>query len=128
MNLLRNWSLHQRRKAAADRRDRRGGAGRPGRCRPRLEALEDRVVLNSYTWTGQGDGTHWSDPANWSPTSKPQNDPSPDLFFPTGNIQRVTSNDVPNLFVHSIDFDGSGTDNYTITGSLFRLVQRDRKG
>jgi autotransporter-associated beta strand protein len=121
MNLLRNWSLHQRQKAAADRRDRRGGGGRPGRCRPRLEALEDRVVLNSYTWTGQGDGTHWSDPANWSPTSKPQNDPSPDLFFPTGNVHRGTNNDVPNLFVHSIDFDGSGTDNYTITGSPFRL-------
>ncbi len=37
------------------------------RVRPRLEALESRVALsaNQFQWSGDGDGTTWSEASNW---------------------------------------------------------------
>jgi hypothetical protein len=34
--------------------------------RPALEPLEQRLVLSTFTWTGDGDGTSWNDASNWS--------------------------------------------------------------
>jgi autotransporter-associated beta strand protein len=118
MNLFHNW-LHQRKKRVAARRDRCGGAGRRFACRPRLEALEDRVVLNNHTWIGSV-SSNWSVASNWS-GGAPQTDPSPDLFFPTGIAQTATNNDLTNLFVHSIHFTGSGSVSYTLSGNAFQL-------
>lgn len=39
---------------------------RPPRRRLRLELLEDRRVLDSVTWDGEGDGRSWHDSRNWS--------------------------------------------------------------
>ena len=32
----------------------------------RCEPLEDRRMLSVVAWDGEGDGTNWSDPVNWS--------------------------------------------------------------
>ena len=44
---------------------------KPRFIRPRLEALEDRLVLDAYTFTGAGDGVSWFDANNWLNTSNP---------------------------------------------------------
>lgn len=36
-----------------------------------VEPLERRVLLATVQWTGSGDGTLWSDPANWSTNAVP---------------------------------------------------------
>ena len=40
---------------------------------PRLEALEDRLVLDAYTFTGAGDGVSWFNANNWLDTTNPVN-------------------------------------------------------
>ena len=30
-----------------------------------LEPLEQRIVMSTVTWDGQGDGASWNDPHNW---------------------------------------------------------------
>jgi hypothetical protein len=32
--------------------------------RPRIEALEERALLSTDTWTGMGANSNWSNPAN----------------------------------------------------------------
>ncbi|MBY0456974.1 MAG: hypothetical protein K2V38_06535, partial [Gemmataceae bacterium] len=36
-----------------------------------IEPLEDRVVLDARFWTGLGDGTNWTNPANWTGNAVP---------------------------------------------------------
>src|SRR5262245_743206 len=86
---------------------------------PKVEALEERVVLNNHTWLGAVSNL-WGDAANWAGGS-PQGDPSPDLFFPTGIAATATQNNLSNLFVHSLHFTGAGAVNYSITGNPFHL-------
>ncbi len=38
---------------------------------PRLEALEQRVVLSLVSWVGGGDGQSWNDPLNWNVRAVP---------------------------------------------------------
>ncbi len=50
----------------ARRRNRRGRFD-PHRRRPYgFEQLEGRYLLTAVSWTGTGDGTNWTNPANWS--------------------------------------------------------------
>jgi hypothetical protein len=41
------------------------------------------------TWTGNGDGTYWNDPANWNIGAIP--DPCMEVVIPTGNNVTVQS-------------------------------------
>ena len=38
-----------------------------------LELLEERLAPSTVVWTGNGDGTNWNNPANWSPQGVPGN-------------------------------------------------------
>ena len=55
----------------ARRRNRRGRFD-PHRRRPYgFEQLEGRYLLTAVSWTGAGDGTNWTNPANWSTQAVP---------------------------------------------------------
>ncbi len=54
----------------------RRGVRRSGRPRHRavhwtLDSLEPRTLLSNVSWTGQGDGTTWTDASNWSNDAVP---------------------------------------------------------
>ena len=36
-----------------------------------VEVLESRVLLSNITWTGDADGTNWTNPGNWSSDAVP---------------------------------------------------------
>src|SRR5262249_53448113 len=81
-----------------------------------LEALEDRVVPSSTdTWVGLGGDANWKTAANWS-AGIPTN--GMDLVF-SGNQQKTNNNNIPNLIVNSMTFDGDGFD---LTGNGLTLV------
>jgi autotransporter-associated beta strand protein len=86
-------------------------AGRtPNRtARPRLEALEDRLLMaaNPFIWTGASpNSSSWSDPRNWQGNVAPGNDA--DLVFPAV-AARKTGETVGTLTrAHSITYQGSG--------------------
>ena len=51
---------------------RRRGVSRSDRNRRfAIESLEQRTLLSVANWTGNGDGSSWSDPANWSGSTLP---------------------------------------------------------
>ena len=41
-------------------------SARTGGHRSAVELLEERRLLSSVVWTGNGDGMSWTDPQNWS--------------------------------------------------------------
>ena len=47
------------------------GNSRRAHCRLRSEPLEVRALLAVVNWTGLGDGTNWTNPANWSNDAVP---------------------------------------------------------
>src|SRR5579883_1544427 len=97
------------------RRIGRGAIRRRGR-HPRLEPLEARVVLS--TWTGGGTNGNWSNGANWS-GGVPTNGSS--LVFPANVTQLNAVNDLPaGTTFSSIEIDGAG---YTFSGSAIILSQ-----
>ncbi len=54
----------------------RRGVPRTGRPRQRavhltLDSLEPRTLLSNVSWSGQGDGTTWTDASNWSDDAVP---------------------------------------------------------
>jgi autotransporter-associated beta strand protein len=86
--------------------------GRPA-FRPRLEALETRLLPATDVWTGLGFdiNNHWTTPSNWKGNVAPT--PGDDLVFPAGATQLINFNDFigstggPVPF-NSITFTGGG--------------------
>ena len=84
---------------------------RPVRCRPSLEALEERWLLATHTWLGIGT-PNWSDPESWSPTAPTVGESTVVLIFQAGVSQRATIDDLDGLSVDQIVFG----DGYSIAG------------
>ncbi|MFT3883607.1 MAG: autotransporter-associated beta strand repeat-containing protein [Gemmatales bacterium] len=78
-----------------------------------LEALEDRCVPTTYTWTGAVNG-NWSNAGNWL-EGKPSN--GSDLYFPADAKTKITRNDNALVAVHSISLLGG----YTVQGNNLSL-------
>src|SRR3989442_6494845 len=98
-----------------------------GRCyRPVIEALEERAMLSTDTWTGNG-GTNpgWSNAANWDRGVAPA--PGDDLVFPLSFSQPVSSvNDLSaGMTFHSIGFVGVGANLYlpSLSGNPIVLTE-----
>lgn len=69
----------------------------------------------TLTWTGGGDGTSFSDTANWSTAAAPQ-DGDVITFSHTGlTAQQVLNNDISNLSLDGITFTGNATNYYSYT-------------
>ena len=84
-----------------------------------LEALEERKLLATDTWTGGGIDNNWSTGGNWS-SGVPGTGET--LVFPLGASQLTNVDNVANLSVAEIQFGGThyvitGTDALTLTGS-----------
>ena len=115
------------------------------RPRLRVEALEDRSVPATHTWTALGGSFDWSDAGNWDAAGKPtSNEPGGTIVVMPVNDDPVQ--DIPNLTIASIEFkaptavtlqltqpltiDGTAASdniintsgNNTITGSSINLV------
>ena len=68
------------------------GSAKPSHFRPRLEALEERVVPTTRTWTGGSIlSNHWSDQFNWQNGVPQQGD---SVFFPADAHQRTNVQDI----------------------------------
>jgi len=76
-----------------------------------LEALEDRVTPNTYTWTG-ATANNWSSTSNWLNGQRPINDVNADIIFPT-NGRLDSLDDIPTITpFRSMRFDRAS---YTIS-------------
>jgi autotransporter-associated beta strand protein len=64
-------------------------------------------------WTGNGGSANWSTPNNWSPSGPPQN--GDDLLFPSGTSQQANMNDLVNLSLSSMAFNGASS--YVLSGN-----------
>ena len=92
---------------------------RPARCRPGLEALEDRLLLSTRVWDGSADGSgvpfansNWSAPQNW--VGDIATVAGDDLRFPVSARQLTATNDFPaGTPFNSLAIAGTG---YNLTG------------
>jgi hypothetical protein len=86
---------------------------RSRQVRPRLEGLEGRLLLSNvtYTWTGGGDETTWSDASNWQENVNPPVAAVPPagaaVIFPANSPGDTI--DIDNADVSSITADASYT-------------------
>jgi autotransporter-associated beta strand protein len=85
--------------------------------RPRLEALENRVVPATATWDGGGATSNWSNPGNWVGDVLPA--AGDDLVFPAGAARLTNFNNFPNTSFNSLTFSGSG---YVISGGPLNVL------
>jgi len=69
----------------------------------------------TLTWTGSGDGTSFSDGANWSTGSAPVNGDALTFSHTGVTQQRVLDNDISALSVVGITFSGVASDYYSYT-------------
>ncbi len=94
----------------------RAKSGKIRKSRLRVEALEERCLLSTLTWTGTNSG-NWSDTGNWSGGVAPSAGSTDTLVFPTGGLNQVMNNDIAGL-TEDIQFTGGS---YDITGNTFSL-------
>jgi autotransporter-associated beta strand protein len=84
--------------------------------RPQLEALEERLLLFTNTWTGLGGTPFWSNPANWDTGTIPET--GDDLVFANAS----TTNDLtPGMSFRSLSFTNSATidgNSIVLTGGI----------
>ena len=105
------------------RAPRRQAAGRRPAFRPRLEALEHRVVPATRTWDGGGTSNAWSDKVNWAGDVLPAT--GDDLVFPAGALRPTNFNNLPSTSFNSLTFSGSG---YTISGGPSNVLRELPRG
>src|SRR5262245_39403964 len=99
-------------------RDSWAEARRKFAARPRLEALEDRQLLATFTWTGNGTdavcgglGTarFWSCGANWTGGVAPTGAATDELSFPpVSEDRRSSTNNLVNTSFLKIGITGGG--------------------
>lgn len=96
-----------------------GARRRTSTFRPRLEALEGRVVPAIVTWDGGAQfSNRWSEPLNWVGDVAPVS--GDELEFPAGALRLTNVNNFPSgTFFRSIRFTGSG---YTISAGPLNVI------
>src|SRR5712692_9312725 len=72
--------------------------------RPRIEALEERTLLTTDTWTGLGGNVNWSNPANWD-HGVPNAGDDLDFLSSFSAQGRILNDLAPGMTFHSITFD-----------------------
>ena len=80
-----------------------------------VESLEPRRLLSAVTWTGGGDGTSWTDPANWSGGVVPGPGDDASIDVPGDITVRITSGDQA---VNSVN----STDTIAVTGGSLTVA------
>src|SRR5262245_21256280 len=92
--------------------------------RPRLESLEDRLLLATRDWDGGGPDNNWMTAGNWVGDVAPQPGVD-DLEFPAGASRLTSNNNFPvGTDFLQIVFSGSGG-GYQITGHQVYLTATD---
>jgi len=88
-------------------------------ARPRIEVLEDRLVLATRVWDGNALSNNWSNAFNWAQDIAPV--AGDDIVFPAGafNDSKVADNNYPDgTLFRSITFQGAG---FTVKGNRIVL-------
>lgn len=84
----------------------------------KVEALEDRFLLATRTWSGLGADANWATGANWVGNIAPV--AGDDLIFPSGAARLANINNLAaGLSINSLAFTGGG---YLITGNALSLA------
>ena len=74
-----------------------------------------RTRAGTHTWNGGSTDGRWSVGANWDGNNPPAANESPlHLVFPASATRRLATNNIANITISSITFDGAA---YTIAGS-----------
>ena len=107
----------------------RRGVPRSGRPRNRavhwmVESLEPRMLLSNVSWTGQGDGTTWTEASNWSDDVVPgpsdnvtitkSGNPTIAITSGTQSVESISSTDLISISGGSL----SVAANSTLSGGL----------
>ena len=79
-----------------------------------VEALESRWYLAAVAWDGGGDGSHWSDPLNWSGNTLPGEADDVTINFGSNTIQHNSGTDT----VHSL----TTTNPFELAGGALSVV------
>jgi YD repeat-containing protein len=79
----------------------------------RIEALESRLLLSAVNWDGGGDGTHWSDPLNWSSDVLPVAADDVTINFGAATIDHAGGDDT----IHSLN----ATNNFALSGGTLTI-------
>jgi autotransporter-associated beta strand protein len=118
---------------SGSRARRRAKRGRDLAFRPQVRALEGRLVPSVFTWTGgAGAGKPaWSRDMNWTTEvggkevhkAPPANGNDTALVFPAGAQQLTNTDNIPNLKINSLTFEGQG---YVLNGE--QAIDFGKKG
>src|SRR5262249_29663371 len=107
----------RRNRQVAPARSRTGSRPRPS-CRPRLEALEERLAPATCIWDGGSlVNSNWSTAANWVGDVAPVPCLA-NLAFPAAPARKASTNDFVGAAFLGLAFTGSG---YTLGGNTMTL-------
>ena len=80
--------------------------------------FSDKLLAQSYTWTGNGTSLSWGDPGNWSGGQIPASNGVDSIIFPASASTLAAVQDAASINIGSIDFQGMG---YNVTGQPIEL-------
>ena len=87
------------------------------RNRRKVESLEPRQLLATFTWDGGGNGISWDDPFNWNADSGFPDDTSDDAIFSANLGNNFTVNVGPRT-IGSLTFSNGGGSYVLDSGTL----------